>query len=145
MTQFILSVPEPAVVAAELDFGRRVGRGDESWLEQIARAVFPEESDVRIPHLKDGRSIGNIFTDAHNALYNGREPSAEFRRVLRDMATACRSFVLWWGSDWEDLPTVESESALITEVVRQLRDPVGEVYIRWKRRGQRREIASIVQ
>lgn len=132
MTQFVLCVPDPAAVLSKLEL-RPVGK-DDPWLSEMARALFPDESDVRVPHVKNGLSIGELFTEAHNALYNGRDFSTtQLESVLPEMMNACQSFVMWWGDEWSDLPIVNTETTLLSELEDQLREPVGEVYLKWKR------------
>lgn len=133
MTQFLLCVPGP-VTAALSQLELRSVANDDPWLSEVARALFPKESDVRLPRMKNGVAISDLFTEAHNALYNGRELSTTtLESVLMEMMNACESLVLWWGNEWSDLPTVHTQATLLSELKNQLRQPVGDVYLRWER------------
>ncbi|MGN6186978.1 MAG: hypothetical protein ACTHQM_25360 [Thermoanaerobaculia bacterium] len=132
MTQFMLCVLDPeAPMPSQLEF-RPIEHCD-SWLQEVARALFPR-CEVRIPRTKNGISIDGVFTEAHNALYNGREfDVTQLEHVLPEMLNTCKSVALWWGDEWQDLPVISSEAKLLSELKRQLAAPVGDVYLLWNR------------
>ena len=133
MTQFMLCVPDPkaALSHSQLEL-RRVA--SDPWLAEIAGKVYAGELDVRVPFLPSGRTIDDLFTESHNALYNGREfGDTQLKSILPELLDRCRSFAVWWGDEWHDLPLIEDEAVLITELQHQLAQPVGDVYLRWKR------------
>jgi hypothetical protein len=132
MTQFMLCVPDAAHIPADLNF--RQIRKSEGLLTSAALALFPGEYGVRVPFLDSHRSLAELFTDAHNVVYNdGNFKTTRLSSVLPDLLAACKSFALWWGDDWIDLPTFGTTDALVLELIKQLREPVGEVYLRWQR------------
>jgi hypothetical protein len=132
MTQCMLCVLDPATESSEVEF-RRIAP-DESWLMNAARAVFPDESDVRVPHVAGGQSIDDVFTEAHNEAYNARDfNTTRLASLLPELARNCRAFATWWGDDWSDLPLIHTEEQLMHEVRNQLSEPIGDVYLRWSR------------
>jgi len=132
MTQFMLCVPDPIYILTGLEF-RPISDND-IFLASAARALFAGEYAVRVPFLAGGPSIAELFTDAHNVVYNDHDfKTARLSSVLPEMLRACKSFALWWGDDWSDLSTFDMTDAVVHEVIRQLREPVGEVYLRWQR------------
>ena len=132
MTQFMLCVPESASDSSRLQL-RRLGP-DESWLGKAARAVFPNEADVRVPEVEGGRSIDDVFTEAHDAVYNGRDfGTTRLASLLPEITKSCRAFAAWWGDEWSDLTVAHSAEEIIRETVSQLREQVGDVYLRWWR------------
>jgi hypothetical protein len=132
MTQFMLCVVDPkASVTTKLAL--RGIEDHESWLQDVARALFPGR-DVRVPQTTEGVSIGDMFTEAHNALYNGGEFNATLlQHLLTEVLKTCKSFALWWGDDWQDLPVISTEAMLLSELKSQLAAPIGDVYLLWNR------------
>jgi hypothetical protein len=111
MTQFILCVPEPGDVAGDLYFISI--REDDDFLTTAARAIFPGEVSIRLPALLKGPSIADVFTDAHNAVYNGLDfSSTRLSAVMDELVHRCRSFALWWGNDWSDLPIIQTQNEI---------------------------------
>lgn len=131
MTQFMLCIPD-TIDAQDVELQPIAGR--EALLSDAARSLYGSEANVRVPWLRGARGIDEIFTEAHNAVANGRDfATTRLAAFLPGMMHGCRSFALWWGDDWSDLPVVGDESALLSELVDQLREPPGEVYLRWQR------------
>lgn len=130
MTQFALGLPrkrEPNT----LQF-RPVG-SDQAVLQEASGELFPAHDDVVVPYMKTGEDVGELFDEAHNAVYNGRAfVTTELSSFLAELLQTCESIALWWGNDWQDLPTAHTREQFVDEVVRQLREPTGEVYLRWK-------------
>jgi len=108
-------------------------RKDEEYILEAARALFPREGDVFVPVLPDGRSLSDIFTEAHNAIYRGVDfDRTRLHLIICELFETCRSFAAWWANDWSDLPMFSRRSEVFDEVARQLGEPVGEVYVRWE-------------
>lgn len=132
MTQFMLCAVDPeAVVSTKVYFRKLEDR--EHWLQEIARTLFPG-LDVRVPLTTDGVSISDVFTEAHNAVHNGRSiDDTRLKALLPDLVNTCESFVAWWGDDWRDLPLVDTEAMLVSALESQLAAPIGDVYLSWHR------------
>jgi len=132
MTQFMLCVPDPDAIPSRLEL-RRIG-DDEYWLCDVAHELFSPTADVRVPMIRHGSSISDVFTEAHNVIYNGGDFRAtDLQTLLPEILEVCQTFVLWWGNEWVDLPVITSQEVLWVELEKQLRDEVGDVYLQWKR------------
>ena len=132
MTQFMLCARKPAAESTSRLTFRAVG-SDEPWLEEVSAALFPADATVYVP-LVDGSSIHSVLSDLQNALMSGSSNGIlALDAFVRELTTACESFVMWWGDDWRDLPHVRTEAELRAELEKQLADSVGDVYLRWQR------------
>jgi hypothetical protein len=132
MTQFMLCDPIAAKPSGEVYF--RALNEDESFLAIAAQSLFPSGTLIRVPVLLTGQSIADLFTEAHNAVYNGIDYStSRLSAVMPELVRLCKSFALWWGDDWSDLPIIRTESAIEPTLIQQLSQPVGEVYLRWQK------------
>jgi hypothetical protein len=132
MTQFALCVADPDMYPSGMAL--RTIATEESWLRMAAGDLFPSKATVEVPTLRDGRSIHQVFTEAHDALVNGRDfAETHLSAILPQFLKGCFSLVLWWGDDWSDLGTVDTEAAAYSQIAEQLRDSVGEVYLRLER------------
>jgi hypothetical protein len=130
MTQFMLCDPLRTSVMDAVDF-RPIE--DEPWLAAAAQALFPDPDLVRVPVLADGASVDELFTEAHNAVFNGGDfGSTRLSRILPQLASRCGSLAIWWADDWSDLPVQRTTDALMRAVIDQLREPVGDVYVYWE-------------
>lgn len=132
MTQFMLCVRDPLKTATSFECCPIAV--DDAFLADAKRALFPAHTtDVCVPRI-DGSSVSDVFTEAHNVLYNGRNfNTTALARLLTEITTACVSLAIWWGEDWSDLPVVTSEAALRNELEKQLSERVGDVYLRWNK------------
>lgn len=131
MTQFALCVP--AQDSFEDDLATRAIIDDESWLLKPALELLPPGAPVRVPIFPGNRAVHDVFTEAHNALFNRADIRlTTFCSALAQMLSRCRVLLLWWGDDWSDLPVVANEAAAVAQIVSQLKDPIGEVYLRWE-------------
>ncbi|HKO54599.1 MAG TPA: hypothetical protein VJ276_01905 [Thermoanaerobaculia bacterium] len=130
MTQFVLCEPLRTPVAEGVELQ---SIGDEPWLIAPAEALFPRPATVRVPVLAGGASIDDLFTEAHNVVFNGGDfESTRLGIVLPQMADRCELLAVWWASDWADLPLARTPDELMRTVLEQLHGPVGEVYVRWQ-------------
>lgn len=133
MTQFLLCVPDVARTASFVEL-HPVAPGGR--LFDAAQALLADPSKARVPQMRDGRSVDDIFTEAHNSVYNGGDfCDTQLSVVLADLTDSCASFLAWWSDDWSDLPTFDSKEDLMLEVLDQLRQPIGDVYVRWQKAG----------
>jgi len=129
MTQFILCVPKPSLIVSQLQL-RSLGNNE--WLSAVARELFPDASDVRIPNFGSDHSLAGLFTDIHNSLLTSdRSDINQLTLALTELTKLCKSFAMWWGDAWSDLPVVLNKEDLVSETISQLQGPVGEVYLRW--------------
>jgi len=126
MSQFVLCIPETAHATSAVKF-REIAPAD-SFLREAAKELFAEERLARIPFTTGGGSFADLFTDAHNVVYNGGDfLTTRLSIELPGLLPNCKSVAFWWGNEWRDLPMFDSESDVIAEIVRQLCEPVGEV------------------
>lgn len=132
MTQFALCTASATCEVDDVEL--RAVTGEQSTLQQAAAELFHETDTVCVPFLKSGDEISLLFNDAHDKVFNGGEfGSSKLSRILTELLGCSESLALWWGNDWRDLPTYESPEEFVNEVVRQLREPIGDVYVRWSR------------
>jgi len=131
MTQFVLCTPK-AIDMSEGMYFRPIS-DDDQFLTDAARSLFSGEPSIRVPVLVGGPSIADLFTDAHNAVYNGLDYSTtRLSIVIPELVRSCKSFALWWGDDWSDLPICRTDGSITLELIAQLSEPIGEVYLRWQ-------------
>jgi hypothetical protein len=141
MSQFVLCVVHSGCDTSEIDFHRV--SGDQAVLQEAAVALLPDGIHAMVPSSKTGEEISVIFDEAHDSLINGRSfASTRLSQFLPELLRWCDWIAIWWGTEWRDLPFCGDAEEFVLDVVRQLSDPIGDVYLQWRRTPRNVEVVK---
>jgi hypothetical protein len=78
--------------------------------------------------------MGDVSDDAQNKVVDGEAfEDTEFGRLARELSRTCSEVALWWGDDWTDLPVFERADEFVSDIGKQLAEPIGDVYSLFRR------------
>jgi hypothetical protein len=128
MSQFLLCLPRFA--SKQVRF-RSIG-SVEPWLTEAAEGLGLDRRRVRVPMLEDGRDAAVLFDDAYGAVQSGKNfDLTDLGVYLPELFRSCDSIATWWAGEWSGL--IVAPDSFIEVLVTQLREPVGDAYVRWDR------------
>jgi hypothetical protein len=109
---------------------------EQPFVIEAARGIFGEDlQNITVPILPNGDDFASLFTPAHNLLHNGGVfRDTELANTLPGVLSNSEALALWWASDWHDLPIAKTIEELERSLGIQLRQDVGDVYIKWIKR-----------
>jgi hypothetical protein len=131
MTQFMLVIGnQPKYV----DISFCSIKESNGTLKKIAYQLFIKEhlQLCWYPRNEPGEMVDDLFTQAQMEIFNGRSiHETDAGKLLLNLFQSCREVVLFYSSDFDDLPECTNIEIAMDGISAELTDCSGEVYLRF--------------
>jgi hypothetical protein len=114
-------------------------------MDVVCQSIYESDRFLRIAHklftdeqLKscwslEGELVHDLFSDAQTQISEGISiEETRIGQLLLRLFRSCQEVVLWYSSDFDDLPEFTDIEAAMKEISSELMRSAGEIYLRFR-------------